>query len=47
MNIEDIGKSIINCSFKVHTTLGAGLLERAYETYLVHELRKTGLLVEQ
>ncbi|MDB9458960.1 GxxExxY protein [Dolichospermum circinale CS-1225] len=28
-------------------TLGVGFLEAVYENALVHELRKTGLLVEQ
>ena len=31
---------------KVHTLLGPGLLESAYESCLVHELRKRGLKVE-
>ncbi|MDQ2667217.1 MAG: GxxExxY protein [Gemmatimonadota bacterium] len=31
---------------KVHTILGPGLLESAYETCLAHELRKRGLSVE-
>ncbi len=28
---ERIGKSIINCAFKVHKELGHGLLEKVYE----------------
>src|SRR5690349_17488135 len=42
---EKIGKSIVNCSFKVHSNLGPGLLERVYEVCLAHELRKSGLVV--
>ena len=32
---------------RVHTVLGAGLLESAYEACLCYELRKAGLKVEQ
>jgi GxxExxY protein len=32
---------------KVHSALGPGLLESAYEACLVHELRKAGLKVQQ
>jgi len=31
---------------KVHSILGPGLLERAYDACLAHELRKRGLYVE-
>ena len=40
---EDLTKRIINCAFKVHTTLGPGLLESAYKTCLHYELNKSGL----
>lgn len=36
----------IDCSMTVHTALGPGLLEGAYQACLVHELRKRGLAVE-
>src|SRR5690242_12231206 len=39
---EAIGKAIVNAAFKVHSTLGPGLLERIYEICMVHELRKAG-----
>ena len=32
--------------FRVHSQLGAGLLEHAYQACLAHELRKRGLRVE-
>ena len=32
---------------KVHTTIGPGLLESAYETCLLYELQKQGLLGQQ
>jgi GxxExxY protein len=37
---------IIKCAMKVHTALGPGLLESAYVSCLVHELRQAGLRVE-
>jgi GxxExxY protein len=39
---EQIGKDIVHASFKVHTALGPGLLERIYEVCLAHELHKMG-----
>lgn len=46
MEREDIIKLILDCSFKVHTKLGPGLLESSYEACLAHELIKAGLKVE-
>jgi len=34
---------IIGCGMRVHTALGAGLLESAYEECLCHELKRAGL----
>ena len=42
---EDIGKAIVKAAFKIHKALGPGLLEKVYEVCLVHELRKSGLVV--
>jgi GxxExxY protein len=42
---HSISGDIIGAAFKVHTALGPGLLESAYEACLVHELRKAGLKV--
>jgi GxxExxY protein len=47
MTIEQIGKSILDASFKVHTQLGSGLLESVYESALAKELRKQGHTVER
>ena len=44
---ESIGKSIVNSSYKVHKTLGPGLLEKVYEICLMHELTKDGFLVKR
>lgn len=37
----------LDAAFKIHRTLGPGLLESAYEHCLAHELRKSGLHVLQ
>lgn len=47
MNEEEIFKKILDCSFKVHTALGPGLLESAYEECLCYELGKSGLNYEK
>jgi GxxExxY protein len=44
---ENIGKQVVNSSYKVHKALGPGLLEKVYEVCLCHELRKAGLIVER
>ena len=45
MELNEITGQIIDASMKVHTALGPGLLESAYEACLAHELRKRGLKV--
>jgi len=45
MGINEITGKIISSAMKVHSTLGPGLLESAYETCLLHELRKDELRV--
>ncbi len=47
MKINDITHEILDSSYKVHSTLGPGLLESSYRTCLVHELRKKGFKVEE
>ena len=46
MEINQVSGSIIGAAMKVHSALGPGLLESAYEACLVYELRKRGLKVE-
>lgn len=46
MNNQDLSQEILNSAFKVHTALGPGLLESAYQACLAYELRKKGLKVE-
>jgi GxxExxY protein len=45
MEINEITSEIIGAAMKVHTALGPGLLEKAYEACLLHELRKRGFKV--
>jgi GxxExxY protein len=47
MEIEKTFKIILDCAFKVHTELGPGLQESAYEECLFFELRQAGLKVEK
>jgi GxxExxY protein len=46
MEINDITKEILDAAYKVHTALGPGLLESAYQACLVYELKKKGLYIE-
>ena len=45
--VNQVTHAIIGAAMKVHSALGPGLLESAYEACLVHELRKAGLKVQQ
>lgn len=45
MDIEEVGRQVVNSAVRVHRTLGPGLLESAYQKCLIHELRKRGLAV--
>ena len=45
MEINDITGQIIDAAIKVHSALGPGLLESAYEACLMYELTKRGLAV--
>jgi GxxExxY protein len=44
---EEIGHSIIGAAIKVHSAVGPGLLESAYETCLLYELEKQNLPVKR
>ena len=46
MDLEDIGRHVVNSAVKIHRALGPGLLESAYQQCLAYELRKVGLQVE-
>ena len=45
MNINETSGVIVDSAIKVHSVLGPGLLESAYEACLKHELLKRGLKV--
>ncbi len=45
--LNALTEQIIGAAIEVHRVLGPGLLESAYETCLVFELRERGLKVEQ
>ena len=47
MNTDNLTQEILNSAFKVHSILGPGLLESAYQACLAYELRKKGLKVEE
>ena len=44
--LNELTSEIIGAAMTVHSALGPGLLESAYEACLTHELRKRGLAVE-
>lgn len=45
MEINEVTGIVVDSALKVHSALGAGLLEKAYHVCLTHELRKRGLKV--
>jgi GxxExxY protein len=45
MDIEEIAKKIVAAAIKVHTALGPGLLESAYQKCMEYELKNEGLQV--
>lgn len=44
---ERIAKLIVDCAYKVHSTLGPGLLEKVYEVCFCYELSKHGLFYKR
>jgi GxxExxY protein len=40
MHENEIAKEVVNAAYKIHTTLGPGLLESVYEATLAYELSK-------
>jgi len=45
MTENEIAKIIVDAAFKIHTRVGPGLLESAYQALLVYELKRRGLSV--
>ena len=46
VEVERVGKAVLDGAYRVHTALGPGLLESVYEACLAYEIRVGGLLVE-
>jgi GxxExxY protein len=40
---NEVAKQVVDAAYRVHTSLGPGLLESAYEAVLAYELEKRGL----
>lgn len=47
MEMDALSGEIIGSAYRVANDLGSGFLEKVYENALAHELRKSGLGVEQ
>jgi GxxExxY protein len=45
MHENETAREIVNAAYKIHTTLGPGLLESVYEATLAYELGKRGIEV--
>src|SRR5947209_18463371 len=43
---NEISRMILDAAFRVHSAVGPGLLEKAYEACLAYELRRAGLDVK-
>ena len=46
-DIEKIATNVVDAIFKVHSSLGPGLLESVYEVCLAHELHLRGIAFER
>lgn len=46
MHENDISKIVVDSAYKIHTRLGPGLLESAYQAILAYELKNRGFRVE-
>ena len=47
MTENQLSNIVIGCAIKVHSALGPGLLESAYQECLYYESRRAGLGVEK
>jgi len=47
VEVTEVSGQVVDAAIRVHSVLGPGLLENAYETCLKHELEKRGLQAEQ
>ncbi len=44
---DEVAKTIVDCAFCVHSSLGPGLLESVYESCLAYELEKREMTVRR
>lgn len=44
---EDLGRAVVDCAYKVHKSLGPGLIEKIYEICFCHELEKKNILYKR
>ena len=47
MELNEISGQVVDAAMKVHSSLGPGLLENAYEACLEYELQKRGMQAER
>ena len=47
MDINQLTEMILRCAYSIHSALGPGLLESAYEECLYYELKLAGFKVEK
>jgi len=47
MELNEVSAQVVDAAMKVHSVLGPGLLESAYEACLKYEIEKRGLRVQQ
>jgi len=47
MRENELSKIVVDCCFKVHTTIGPGLLESVYEEILMYEFVKRDLSIKR
>lgn len=47
MDLDLVTGKIVDAAYRVHTTIGPGLLESVYLTVMERELRRRGLAVER
>ncbi|MEM1304132.1 MAG: GxxExxY protein [Planctomycetota bacterium] len=47
MHENPLSEAIVDAAYKIHVSLGPGLLESVYEVVLAHDLKRRGLQVER